>query len=44
MKLYESWDKAEPGKGHDAKAAEWKARLEAVTPPAEPAPSKPTGG
>ncbi len=26
--LYEAWDKAEPGKGHDAKAAEWKAKLE----------------
>jgi tetratricopeptide (TPR) repeat protein len=25
--LYESWDKAEPGKGYDAKAAEWKAKL-----------------
>jgi len=22
--LYETWDKAQPGKGHDAKAAEWK--------------------
>jgi non-specific serine/threonine protein kinase/serine/threonine-protein kinase len=26
--LYESWDAAEPGKGYDAKAAEWRARLE----------------
>ncbi len=26
--LYESWDKAEPGKGYDTKAAEWKAKLE----------------
>ena len=24
--LYTAWDKAEPGKGHDAKAAEWKAK------------------
>jgi tetratricopeptide (TPR) repeat protein len=26
--LYEAWDKAEPGKGYDAKAREWKARFE----------------
>ncbi len=26
--LYTAWDKAEPGKGHDAKAAEWKAKSE----------------
>jgi tetratricopeptide (TPR) repeat protein len=25
--LYTAWDKAEPGKGYDAKAAEWKERL-----------------
>jgi tetratricopeptide (TPR) repeat protein len=25
--LYTAWDKAEPGKGYDAKAAEWKAKL-----------------
>jgi len=37
--MYESWDKAEPGKGHDAKAAEWKAKLEAVTPPTHAAPA-----
>ena len=24
IKLYESWDAAEPGKGYDAKAAEWR--------------------
>ncbi len=35
--LYESWDKADPGKGYDAKAAEWRAKLGAVTPPPEPA-------
>jgi len=28
--LYESWDKAEPGKGYDAKAAAWKAKLDAL--------------
>ena len=26
-KFYESWHAAEPGKGHDTKAAEWRARL-----------------
>lgn len=25
--LYESWDAAEPGKGYEAKAAEWRAKL-----------------
>jgi tetratricopeptide (TPR) repeat protein len=30
VKLYSSWDKADPAKGHDAKAAEWKAKLEAA--------------
>jgi len=28
VKLYEDWDKAEPGKGHESKAAEWKAKLQ----------------
>ncbi len=27
VSFYESWDKAEPGKGYDAKAVEWKAKL-----------------
>jgi hypothetical protein len=26
--LYTAWNAAEPGKGHDAKAAQWKAKLE----------------
>ena len=26
-KFYESWDAAEPGKGYDTKAAEWRAKL-----------------
>jgi hypothetical protein len=30
--FYETWDKAEPGKGHDAKTAEWKAKLDAAAP------------
>jgi len=28
--LYETWHKAEPGKGHDVKAAEWKGKVEAM--------------
>ncbi len=28
VKLYESWHAAEPGKGYDVKAAEWKAKLD----------------
>ncbi len=30
----------EPGKGYDAKAAEWKAKLHALTPPSVPAPEQ----
>lgn len=26
--LYTAWDEAEPGKSYDAKAAEWKAKLD----------------
>ncbi len=40
--LYTAWDKAEPGKGHDAKAAEWKARLDAISSPG--AVGKPDAG
>jgi tetratricopeptide (TPR) repeat protein len=36
--LYEAWHKAEPGKGYDAKAAEWRAKLDASTPAPIPAP------
>ena len=36
--FYTMWDKAEPAKGYDIKAVEWKSKLD------EPAPSsKPTG-
>jgi hypothetical protein len=28
--FYAAWDKADPGKGHDTKAAKWKAELEAM--------------
>jgi non-specific serine/threonine protein kinase/serine/threonine-protein kinase len=40
--LYTAWDKAEPGKGYAAKAAELKASLDAAKPPepAAPAPDK----
>jgi len=30
VRVYSGWDAAEPGKGYDAKAAEWKARLDAL--------------
>ena len=35
--LYTAWDAAEPGKGYDAKAAAWKAKLPAAEPSASPA-------
>jgi non-specific serine/threonine protein kinase/serine/threonine-protein kinase len=39
--LYEAWHEADPGAGHDAQAAEWRAKLE---PPATPpAASQPAG-
>lgn len=41
--LYEKWNTSEPGKGYDAKAAEWQAKLDnakAETQPAEPATSE----
>jgi hypothetical protein len=34
VRLYEVWDKAEPGRGHDAKATEWRKRLDADQGPA----------
>ena len=33
---YTEWDKAEPRKGYDAKAAEWRARFRGVKTPIEP--------
>jgi non-specific serine/threonine protein kinase/serine/threonine-protein kinase len=36
--LYTAWNTAEPGKGHDAKAAEWKRKLDALDAPSSPAP------
>jgi tetratricopeptide (TPR) repeat protein len=35
IRLYEDWDTAEPGKGYDAKAAEWRAKLAELTGPAK---------
>jgi non-specific serine/threonine protein kinase/serine/threonine-protein kinase len=43
VKLYESWDSSEPGKGYDTKAAEWKTKLKALqpaTPELKPAVNK----
>ena len=34
--LYEAWHKAEPGKGYDAKAAQWRARYRGIKTPIEP--------
>lgn len=37
--LYESWDRSEPGKGYDARAAEWRAKLPlSVDEEGEPSP------
>jgi hypothetical protein len=36
VELYARWDRAEPGKGHDADAAAWKARLDALAPKSQP--------
>jgi serine/threonine protein kinase/tetratricopeptide (TPR) repeat protein len=37
--LYNAWDQAEPGKGHDTQAARWKTKLDAMTPtPSAPSP------
>jgi tetratricopeptide (TPR) repeat protein len=33
-KLYEAWNTAEPGRGYDARAAEWNVKLEAMARPA----------
>ncbi len=30
--LYDTWQEAEPGKGYDAKAAAWRAKLRAEFP------------
>jgi len=38
--LYEAWHTAEPDKGHDATAAEWKAKLPPAESSAEPSNKK----
>lgn len=38
VRLYEVWDKIKPGKGYDAKAAEWKTELEPTSLPFEGPP------
>jgi len=34
VELYGAWDQAEPGRGHDAKATEWRKRLDTTPRPA----------
>jgi hypothetical protein len=36
--LYQSWHKAEPGKGYDARAAEWKGKIDLPHTVADPVP------
>src|SRR5439155_21418979 len=36
VRLYEQWDKAEPGKGHGVKAEAWKAKLEGINTSTQP--------
>jgi tetratricopeptide (TPR) repeat protein len=38
VNVYEAWEKAEPGKGHAAAAAEWKGKLDAMGSPAQGTP------
>ena len=40
-RLYEAWDRAEPGRGFDGKAAEWRSKLSAAPPAPGPAGAKP---
>ncbi|CAN5403326.1 hypothetical protein BH09PLA1_BH09PLA1_09370 [soil metagenome] len=37
VSLYESWDKSEPGKGYDLKAAGWKTKLDLLNADTQPA-------
>lgn len=39
--FYSNWDQAEPGKGHDKRAAEWKAKLDAITTSQAPSAAPP---
>ncbi len=38
LRLYIAWDLAEPGNGHDAKAAEWRGKVDAIGPSTPKAP------
>ena len=41
IRLYEKWHAAEPGKGYDAKAAEWRAKLAEWQASTQPSSSQP---
>lgn len=41
--LYAAWHAAEPGKGYDGKAAEWRGKLEAWRATTQPAETQPVG-
>ena len=43
VRLYETWNIAEPGKGYDARASEWRARLAALKAATQPAPTSAPG-
>ena len=43
VELYDTWHAAEPDKGYDAKAAEWRAKLADWQATTRPAASQPTG-
>lgn len=36
VRMYDAWHLAEPGKGFDSKAAEWRSRLESASPTTAP--------
>jgi tetratricopeptide (TPR) repeat protein len=41
--FYDKWDQSEPGRGHDAKAAEWRAELARAEAATRPTSTQPTG-
>ena len=41
IELYDVWHKADPGKSYDAKAAEWRAKLERWQTTTQPATARP---
>jgi hypothetical protein len=36
VRMYDAWHLAEPGKGFESKAAEWRTRLESTAPTSAP--------